>query len=153
MNDAGWWLIAALVLGIAELAMPGVFAVFLGVAAAITGAALLALPDLPLAAQLASFGVWSVAAVVIGRRWYSDYPVASDARLNDRSAQMIGAVVTVEIAIEEGAGRVRVGDGSWPARGSYADLGDLVRIVGVEGGVAIVERVGQVTATALDPAQ
>ena len=32
---AGAWLIAALVLGIAELAIPGVFAIFLAIAAAI----------------------------------------------------------------------------------------------------------------------
>lgn len=137
-----WWLIAALALGITELAIPGVFLVFLAIAAAITGAALMALPDLPLAAQLASFGVWSVVAVTIGRRWYSDYPVASNARLNDRARDMIGRVVTVETAIRDGGGRVVVGDGSWPARGENAEIGALVRIVSVEGGVVVVEPAG-----------
>ncbi len=138
MSDSGWWLLAALALGIAELLVPGVFLVFLAIAAAITGVALLAL-DLPLAAQLACFGVWSVVAVLIGRRWYADYPVASDAHLNDRASRLIGQVVEVESPLTEGQGRVRVGDGSWPARGPDAVTGEQMRIVAVDGGVVVVE--------------
>ena len=140
MGPAAYWLIAALTLGIAELAIPGIFLVFLALAAAITGVALLAL-DLPLVAQLASFGVWSVVAVMIGRRWYSDYPVAGDAHLNDRTARMIGEVVEVDTPITGGVGRVRVADGSWPARGPDLAVGTSVRIVAVDGGVVTVEPV------------
>ena len=139
---AGAWLIAALVLGIAELAAPGIFLVFLAIAAAITGVAVYALPDLPMAAQLGSFAVWSAVAVLIGRRWYKDYPVdSSDVKLNDRTARMIGQVVTVETAIEHGLGRVRVDDGSWLARGPEMVAGEKVRIVAVDGGVVVVEAV------------
>ena len=140
MGAGGWWLLAALALGIAELAVPGVFLIFLAIAAAITGAATLVLTDLPLAAQLACFGVWSVVTVLIGRRWYADYPVAVDAHLNDRTARMIGEVVTVETALHGGTGRVRIGDGSWPARGDDADAGARVRITAVQDGVVLVER-------------
>jgi len=136
---AGAWLIAALVLGIAELAAPGIFFVFLAIAAAVTGIALLALPELPIAVQLASFAVWSTVTVLIGRRWYRDYPVAgADPMLNDRSARMVGQIVIVETAIVEGRGRVLVGDGSWPARGDDASAGTRVRIVRVADGVADV---------------
>jgi membrane-bound ClpP family serine protease len=84
LTAAGAWLIAALLLGIAELMVPGVFLVFIAVAAAIVGSTLLALPDLPLAAQIGAFAAWSVVAVLIGRRWYRDYPVVDDkTRLND----------------------------------------------------------------------
>ena len=139
-GPAGAWLIAALALGIAELAIPGVFLIFLAVAAAMTGIAVLALADLPLAAQLASFAVWSGVAVLIGRRWYRDYPVAtSDALLNQRTARMIGQSVTVDHAIEHGHGRVRVGDGSWPARGPDMTAGTEARIVAVADGVVVVE--------------
>lgn len=144
MSAGIWWLIAALALGIAELAIPGVFLVFLAIAAAITGVAALALPDLPLAVQLASFGVWSVVAVVIGRRWYRDYPVAADAQLNDRASRMVGEIVRVDTAIVDGRGRVQVGDGSWPARGADAATGTVMRIVAVEGGVVTVEPLGSV---------
>ena len=137
---AGAWLIAALALGIAELAIPGVFLVFLALAAAVTAAMTLALPDAPMAVQLGSFALWSIVSVTIGRRWYRDYPVDStDAMLNDRSARLLGEVVTVESAIEHGRGRVRIGDGSWPARGPEAAAGQTVRIIAVDGGVIVVE--------------
>ena len=139
IGAAGAWLIAALVLGIAELAAPGIFLVFLAIAAAVTGIALLALPELPIAVQLASFAVWSTVTVLIGRRWYRDYPVAgADPMLNDRSARMVGQIVTVETAIVDGRGRVLVGDGSWPARGDDAAAGTRVRITRVADGVADV---------------
>src|SRR3546814_11520795 len=68
--------------------------------------------------SLASFGVWTAVAVLIGKRWYRDYPVeSSDPLLNDRAARLIGDIVVVTDAIENGAGRVRVGDGTWPAHG------------------------------------
>ncbi len=139
IGAAGAWLIAALVLGIAELAAPGIFFVFLAIAAAVTGVALLALPELPIAVQLASFAVWSTVTVLIGRRWYRDYPVAgADPMLNDRSARMVGQIVIVETAIVDGRGRVLVGDGSWPARGDDAAAGSRVRITRVADGVADV---------------
>ena len=143
VNGAGAWLIAALLLGIAELAIPGVFLVFVAVAAAIVGVALLALPDLPLAAQIGAFAAWSAVAVLVGRRWYRDYPVEGDAaRLNDPAARLIGAVVTVERAIEHGSGRVTLGDGAWPARGPDLPTGTRARIVAVDAGGLVGEPFG-----------
>lgn len=140
IGPAGAWLIAALALGTAELAAPGIFLVFLAIAAAITGAAVFALPELPAAAQLASFGVWSAVTVLIGRRWYRDYPIeGGDPLLNDRAARLVGQVVTVEIAIADGRGRVLVGDGGWPARGPDAAVGERLRVVAVEDGALTVE--------------
>jgi membrane protein implicated in regulation of membrane protease activity len=140
IGAAGAWLIAALVLGIAELAVPGVFLVFLAIAAAVTGVAVFVLPDLPVPVQLAAFGVWSAVTVLIGKRWYRDYPVeGGDAMLNDRSARLVGQVVVVETALVGGRGRVLVGDGSWPARGADAAVGTRVRVTAVVDGEVVVE--------------
>ncbi|WP_375394566.1 NfeD family protein [uncultured Sphingomonas sp.] len=140
-GPGGAWLIAAVALGIAELAAPGLFLVFLAIAAAITGVALLALPALPVAIQLVSFAAWSGAAVLIGRRWYKDYPIeSSDMLLNDRAARLVGTIVVVDSAIVDGVGRVKVGDGGWPARGPDAAIGDRLRVVAVEDGVVLVDR-------------
>lgn len=139
----GAWLIAALVLGIAELAAPGIFLVFLAIAAAITGIAVLVLADLPVAAQLASFAAWSAVTVLIGKRWYRDYPVpAADPHLNDRTARMIGRTVHLDTAIVAGEGRVQVGDGTWPAHGPDLPAGTDVRIVAVSAGIVEVEPLG-----------
>ncbi|MDD1450543.1 NfeD family protein [Sphingomonas sp. H160509] len=140
IGAAGAWLIAALVLGIAGLAVPGVFLMFLAIAAAVTGVAVFVLPDLPVAAQLAAFGIWSAVAVLIGKRWYRDYPVeGGDPMLNDRSARLVGQVVVVETALVSGRGRVLVGDGSWPARGEDAAVGVRVRVAAVVDGEVVVE--------------
>jgi membrane protein implicated in regulation of membrane protease activity len=140
IGAAGAWLIAALVLGIAELAAPGIFLVFLAIAAAVTGVAVFALPDLPVPAQLAAFAVWSAVTVLIGKRWYRDYPVeGGDPMLNDRSARLVGQVVVVETAIVGGHGRVLVGDGSWPARGEDVEVGTRVKVSAVVNGEVVVE--------------
>ncbi len=140
----GLWLLVALLLGIAELAVPGVFLVFLALAAAATGLIVLALPDLAAPAQLAAFAAWSVVAVLIGRRWYRDYPVDSDAAdLNDRARQLVGRQVTVEVAIDAGQGRVRIADGTWPATGPDLPAGAKARIVAVKAGVVEVEAIGE----------
>lgn len=104
-----------------------------------TGLTLLAAPALPLALQLASMALWSVVAVAVGRRWYRDYPVGGRQSLNRGASRLVGETVTVERAIEGGTGRVRVGDGSWPARGDDAAVGSTVRIVAVEDGIVSVE--------------
>ncbi|MGN5374104.1 NfeD family protein [Sphingomonas hankookensis] len=135
MIEGGYaWLLLAAALGAAELAVPGVFLVFVAIAAAITGVLALLFPALTLPAELAVFGAWSVVAVVIGRRWYADYPVDSDdPLLNDRAARLIGQQVVVVEPIVGGIGRVRVGDGEWIARGPDLTVGSRARIVGVSG--------------------
>jgi membrane protein implicated in regulation of membrane protease activity len=139
-----WWLAVAVLLGLGELALPGVFLIFLAIAAGITGLAAFALPDLPLAAQLVSFAVWTGVTVAIGNRWYRDYPVASsDPKLNDRAARLIGEIVPVCDAIAGGEGRVRIGDGTWSAHGPDAPVGAAVRIVAVAGSTLLVEPIGE----------
>lgn len=133
------WLIAALLLGLAELAIPGVFLVFLAMAAAVTGGIVLAVPGVPALVQLLAFALWSGVTVLVGRRWYQRYPVdTQDALLNDRAGRLIGRIVTVEAAIIGGNGRVRIGDGAWPARGPDLPAGALARVVVVEDGVVEV---------------
>jgi len=130
------WIIAAVALGVAELLVPGVFLIFLAIAAGVVGIVTLAMPDLPIAAQLGAFGVWSVVSVLIGRRWYADHPVATnDPLLNDRAARMVGEIVVVTEAVVGGRGRVRVGDGEWPASGPDAAVGARMRVVTVKAGI------------------
>ena len=145
-HPGGLWLMLAVVLGIAELVVPGVFLVFLAVAAAVTGTLVLLFPDMPLAVQVIGFAAWSAVSVLVGRRFYRDWPVeTADPLLNDRTARLIGETVTVTQAIEDGRGRVRVGDGEWPARGADAAIGTRVRITGSDGTSLRVEPVMAIT--------
>lgn len=133
------WLIAAALLGIAELLMPGVFLIWLAAAAALTGFAALLL-GIPLAFQFGLFALLAIGAVYWGRRWYADHPVSSsDPLLNDRGSRMIGQTVVVVTAIENGSGRVKVGDSVWNARGADANVGARVRITATDGTCLQVE--------------
>ena len=144
IDPAVGWLVLALVLGGAELLAPGVFLIFLAIAAAATGAICWAMPDVPLIAQLGSFGVWSAVTVAIGRRWYRDFPTdTDDALLNDRAARLLGTVVTVAEPIVHGRGRVTLGDSVWLARGPESEAGARVRVTAVDGAVLVVEPADQ----------
>jgi membrane protein implicated in regulation of membrane protease activity len=135
------WMILAMLLGISEIVVPGIFLIWIAIAAAVTGAVTL-LTGIALPAQIVLFAVMCLVSTWAGRRWYAGNPVAStDPLLNDRAARLIGETVTVVEAIADGHGRVKVGDGVWNARGPNADVGAKVRVVGAEGTALRVERV------------
>ena len=142
LADHWWWLIAAALLAILEIFLPGLFLIWIALAAAVTGVALFFLPlTFPLQAVL--FAILAFISVWSGRRWYALKPVAtSDPNLNARADRLIGQVVTVEAAIENGKGRVRVGDGVWNARGPDAPAGSAVRVVAADGTCLTVELAG-----------
>lgn len=139
LQDHWGWLVFAALLGIAEVLIPGVFLIWIAIAAAITGLVALALPiALPL--QFLLFAALSIAAVYAGRRWYVDNPVAStDPLLNDRGARLIGRTVTVVEPIVAGEGRVKVGDSVWSATGPDTPIDARVRVTGVNGTILLVE--------------
>jgi inner membrane protein len=140
--DHHWlWLIAAALLAMAELVLPGVYLIWIGGAALVTGVATLLLP-LPVGAQFALFAVTAFAGIYVGRRYATNNPVRSDdPLLNDRGARLVGTVVTVVEPVDSAHGRVKVGDSVWSARGAEAAVGDRLRVTGSDGNVLLVERV------------
>ena len=142
--EPGWlWLIGGVVLLIAEIIAPGFFLVFIGAAAMAAGVFTL-LFDLDVPAQLALFALYSIIAVLIGRRVYArNNGLSDDPYLNDRSARMVGKLVTVVEPVDDHGGRVRVGDSEWSARGGPASAGERVRITGVDGNCLNVEATRQ----------
>ena len=139
--DPAWlWLIGGVVLLIAELIAPGFFLMFVGAAAIVTGVLALALP-IGVALQFAAFAVLAlIIARVGGRRAYaSRYDHSSDPFLNNPAHRLLGRVVVVVEAVDRNGGRVRVGDGVWPARGGPAAVGDRVRVVDIDGNCLKVE--------------
>ena len=128
-----WWLIAAGLLAILEIFAPGIFLVWIAMAAAVVGV-VLAFVDLSFPLQAVLFAVLAFLAVFSGRLWYARNPVPNeDPNLNERAARLVGQHVIVEDAIENGQGRVRVGDGVWNARGPDLPAGTRARIVSADG--------------------
>ena len=138
--EPGWlWLIGGVLLLILEVIAPGFFLVFIGAAAMATGLFTL-LFGLGPASQLALFALYALIAVMVGRRFYGNRTADStDPLLNDRAGRLVGKVVVVVAAVDDHAGRVRVGDGEWSARGGPAAAGERVRITGVDGNCLKVE--------------
>ena len=135
------WLIAGLVLAVAEMVVPGVFLIWFAAAALIVG---LLTAVLPLAApvQVVLFVALSLVSVVASRRFLRRYPIQSaDPLLNQRGAQLVGRQVVVTQAIEGGSGRVRCGDSEWLAQGPDAEAGERMTVTGSQGSVLIVEAV------------
>ena len=140
--EPGWiWAIGGLLLLICEIVAPGFFLVFIG-AAAIATAFFTLLFDLGLAPQLVLFVLYTALAVMIGKRWYGE-PHGGDQRhnINEPAKRLIGKTVTVVTDVDDHAGRVRVGDGEWNARGGPAAAGERVTITGIEGNCLTVEPV------------
>jgi inner membrane protein len=133
------WFAAAAVLAIMEIIAPGIFMIWLAMAAAVTGVVTLAL-GFGWELQLAVFAILSVVAVFLGRNFLKRNPVeTSDTGLNRRGERLVGPRVKVVESITDGRGRVQVGDSPWLATGPDAPTGSMVRIVGVDGATLKVE--------------
>ena len=139
--DPNWgWLAIGMLLAVAEMAIPGVFLIWLAGAAIVTGLLTWLLPiGMPL--QIVIFAALSILSVFIGRRYLRANPVeGADPLMNDRGARLIGESAVVTEAIVPGStGRVKQGDSEWLAKGPAAEPGVRMRITGHDGVVLIVE--------------
>jgi membrane protein implicated in regulation of membrane protease activity len=134
-----WWLALGLLLAIAEIAIPGVFLIWLAMAALITGVVAWLVPiGVPL--QIGLFALLAIVSVFMGKRYLAANPVVSaDPNMNDRGARLLGDMVTITQAIDGGTGRARHGDSEWLVKGPDAEPGTRMRVSGHDGTVLSVE--------------
>lgn len=138
--DAHWvWLTLGLVLAGLEMLVPGVYLIWLALAAIVTGVLTLAFePSVPM--QVVDFVFLSLIIAFSARRILRDKPISSaDPLMNRRGARLVGETATVVQAIEHGSGRVRLGDSEWIAHGPNIAAGEHVRVSGSEGAILLVE--------------
>ncbi|HSX73932.1 MAG TPA: NfeD family protein [Shinella sp.] len=139
-----WWVLG-IVLLILEVLMPGVFLVWIGIAAIVTGALSLLLWDAAFwtwHAQWLVFAVLSLVAVLIGRRIVSARGTPSDQpHLNQRGQSLVGRTATLEQPISEGRGRIRLDDTMWSVQGPDLPVGARVRVTESNGRDLTVEAV------------
>jgi hypothetical protein len=145
--DMFWyWLAVGVLLMIAEVFVPGVTLLWLGIAATVTGLILIFLPGLALEFQGLIFAVLAVVSVVVGRMVYrsgnetpTDHPT-----LNRRAEQYVGQVYRLNAEPVDGRASVHIGDTVWNVvlKGdAAAHSGDHVKVVGADGAVLVVEPV------------
>ena len=133
------WLIVGLVLMALELLVPGVFLLWLGLAALLVGVISL-FADWIWQVQVIAFAAFSLAAVPLWRRVASQSaPNADSEFLNRRSDALVGRVFTLEKPIMDGGGTVRVDDTVWRVRGPDCPAGSRVKVVHADGASLTVE--------------
>lgn len=141
-NAYGWeWIALGFVLCAAEMLLPGVFLLWIGLAAMATGALLLLLP-LTFPVTLLAFGGFAVVSMLVGRMIYGTLSRREAMPfLNQRAGSLVGTSYVLDHPIVNGAGRIRVQDSIWQVKGPDAQAGERVKVVAVEGGVMLrVER-------------
>lgn len=127
-----WWILACALLGL-EMLLPGVFFLWLSIAAGVVGVLLLLMPGLELAWQGFLFAALSVSSVIGWRIYMSKYPEDSDQPLlNRRGQQYVGRVFSVIEPIVNGYGRARVGDSIWKVAGPDCPAGTRVKVLSVD---------------------
>lgn len=135
------WIALGLLLLVLEILAPGVFLLWIGIAALIVGVLTLALGQ-------AAFWTWQVQVVVflvlalisayggkqvMARRSNSDQPL-----LNRRPEQLIGRTATLKEPIRDGYGRIQLGDTLWRVCGPDLPVGVQVRVVSVRDSELVV---------------
>ena len=152
-GNAHWvWLTLGLVLAGLEMLVPGVYLIWLALAAIVTGVLTYTL-DLSLPVQVIDFVFLSLIIAFSAKRFLRDRPIeSSDPLMNRRGARLVGETALVVQAIEHGSGRVRLGDSEWIARGPNVAAGERVRVSGSEGAILLVEPVALLSDQGTQPA-
>lgn len=123
------WACLALVLIAAEVLAPGVFMLWLGIAAGVVFAVVLLVPGIPVTVQALGFIVLSFLTIVVYRRYFKGADEATDQPLlNRRAEQFVGKIFVLESAITNGSGRIKVGDALWTVIGPPLPAGARVRV-------------------------
>jgi membrane protein implicated in regulation of membrane protease activity len=133
------WLIAGLVLMVLELLAPGVFLLWLGLAALLVGIITL-FADWIWQVQVIAFAAFSLAAVPLWRRLATQSSTnPQSVFLNRRSDALVGRVFTLDKPILDGSGTVRVDDTIWRVSGPDCPAGSRVKVVRADGASLTVE--------------
>ena len=136
-----WWILAV-ALVIIEILLPSFFALWLAIAAALTGLLLLVFPALGWEWQLLVFALFSVISIIAWRRYYQKHPIKTDEpMLNRRGEGYVGRELTLSQPIVDGIGKIRLDDSTWKIQGPDCPAGSKVRIIALNNVVFTIELV------------
>jgi inner membrane protein len=136
------WLVVGTVLVALEMLIPGIFLLWLGVAALVLGTLLWILPAVSLTLQIVLYAALAILAIIFAKRYQNKlYKNPSDQpHLNERGADLIGQEFILLEPIVNGTGRIKIGATWWSARGEDAPAGAKVRVVKLESALVFVEK-------------
>ena len=133
-----WMILAAALLAL-EMVVPGIFLMWFGVAAAVTGVIVFRY-DISWQWQLIWFCGLSLATVLIAAKYLRKHPLESERPLlNERAVQLIGQSFSLADPIVNGRGSIKTGDTIWRVEGPDLPRGAPVKVIGVDGTLLKVE--------------
>jgi hypothetical protein len=130
-----YWAAFGAVLGVIEVAVPAMVCIWLAAAALGVAAISWRYPGLAWEHQALIFAVLAIASVALGRTAFAH----TRARTSRRAESYIGRLFTLEGAIVDGRGRLRVDDTVWLIAGPDLPAGTRVRVTGAENTLLRVE--------------
>lgn len=132
-GEVMFWAGLSLLLIAAETLAPGVFMLWLGLAAAAVCVVVWSFPDLAPLWQAVTFIVLSFVSIAAYRRFFRKSDLQSDQPLlNRRAEQLVGKIFPLESAIVNGQGHIKIGDALWTVEGPELLAGTRVRVVDVD---------------------
>ncbi len=128
------WMIAGIALAILEMFVPGVYLLWFGLAGVATGLLAMAWP-MSFNGELIAFAAFAVISVAVGRivTKRATGGAGEQPYLNRRADGLVGRIVILTGAIENGAGRLSVDDTIWRVEGPDMPAGTRAVITGVDG--------------------
>jgi len=133
-----YWAIAAAVIAYVELHAPGFYLIWIACGAATTAAAIGLFGSL-LEEQLITFAAASVGFCIVGYFVYRSLDVQPRASLNRRELGIVGTEGVVAEPIQNGHGKVKLGDTVWLAQGPASPVGTAIRVRALRGTTVQVE--------------
>lgn len=128
-----WWILGAALL-LFEIFAPGVFFIWMALAAGIMGLVAWAFPELAFSLQLLLFSLLTFLMVLAARYWFRAHPIQSDQPfLNQRLRAIVGQSFRLNAAIQDGVGKIQVEGTPWRVHGPDLPAGTKVRVVAVDG--------------------
>ena len=133
------WIVAALILGVAEAFLPGAFLIWIALAAGLVGIIDLVFEP-GLLMEIVIFAAGAAVAVFIGQKVYGSLDRASPPLPLSRAHGLIGRQFALATAIANGFGTMTVEDSVWRVTGPDLPAGTKVKVVAVlDGSVVRVE--------------
>jgi membrane protein implicated in regulation of membrane protease activity len=133
------WFVLAAVFLVLELLAPGVFMLWLGIAAILIGVISLA-TVMSWQAQLIAFAVLSIACIPAWRYFARKVERPADRPyLNRRAEGYVGRVFTLDKPIVDGVGTIRIEDTVWRVSGPNLPAGSRVKVARADGADLDVE--------------
>jgi membrane protein implicated in regulation of membrane protease activity len=134
-----WLIVGCVLLGL-ETFVPGAPFLWLGLAALMTGLVSVLLP-LSWELQVVCFTICAFVALIAWKKYFRALEKSSDRpNLNKKMAPYVGQIFPLDKAIENGRGRIRIGDTLWTVIHEHPlPAGTPVRLTAIKGAVFQIE--------------